>query len=146
LIWLAALLVTADESPPDCRRVRSDPELQACEVERSPNDVLTSAGLPPAGILGADAIRFSTQPSLGGRAIVVELVRSAAGRGHTRIVWGDGHPYQGWKIAGSARCELPAGEYRGVAGIIDAALASYRPRPTAESEMIVCMDGPEYLT
>lgn len=108
--------------------------------------MLTSAGLPPAGALGPDAIRFSTQPSLGGRAVVVELVRSAGGRGRTRIIWGDGHPYQGWKIAGSVRRSLSAGEYRRIAGIVDSALASYRPDPTTESEIIICTDGPEYLT
>lgn len=125
--------------------MRSEPELQACEVERTPHDVLNSASRPVAQQLGTDAIRFSTQPSLGGRAFIVEAVKGD-GEAHVRAFWLIGHPYEGWMREGSTSFDLPTASYDRLAWVVDRFLAANLPSRTAGSVMLVCLDGPEDLT
>jgi hypothetical protein len=131
----------------DCDRVRSDPHLRACEVVRRPDDVLNVAGRPNAARLGSDAIRFSTQPSLGGRAFIVEAVNAAGANGRVHIVWLDGHPRTGWTREGSTQFTLAPAAYRRLTLVVDHFLAAYRlPTRAEDGEAIVCTDGPEALT
>ena len=140
------MLLAQEQVPADCRRVRSDPEFQACEVERKPHDVLNSARRPPAGKLGSDAIRFSMQPSLGGQAFIVEVVENRSGARVT-IFRLSGHPYAGWEEEGEATSNLSPSGYRRLAAVVDHWLAVAASPPQAkEGEVYVCMDGPENLT
>lgn len=106
--------------------------------------MLNSGKRPPAAALGADVIRFSTQPSLGGRGIIVELALSDRGRARGRILWFDGHPHSGWDPEGSAQFSLSAKDYRRLASTVDRLLATYRER-NVETDFI-CTDGEEYVT
>ncbi|HEY1605454.1 MAG TPA: hypothetical protein VGF77_07620 [Allosphingosinicella sp.] len=139
-------MLLAQDSPPDCRRVRSDPELEACEIERTPHDVLNSANRPIARQLGTDAIRFSTQPSLGGRAFIVEAVKSEDGGAHVQAFWLEGHPYEGWNWEGSTALILSTAAYDRLAALVDRLLGTELSPRTPESERLICMDGPEALT
>lgn len=111
-------------------------------------DILNAAERPPASALGSEVIRFSSRPELGGRAAVIEIVGSANGRAAVRLYILSGHPRTGWELMGAERFMLPAQEYRRLAADVDAAIARYRePVPNPENgEMIICMDGPGFLT
>lgn len=106
--------------------------------------MLNSGKRPPAAALGPDAIRFSTQPSLGGRGIIVELARGDGARARGRVLWFDGHPYSGWEPEGSAEFSLSAKDYRRLASTVDRFIATYRER-NVDTDFI-CTDGEEYVT
>lgn len=150
MIVAAILLSIASLEDPDCGRDRSHSELQPCEVARSEFDVLDGANRPPAGALGADAIRFSTQPSLSGEAAIIEVVRLSDGRGEGAVFVLSGHWRDGYRIESTRRFALSRREYARLAGRIDVELAGYRPRPPFDPdsprEQIVCTDGPGYAT
>lgn len=143
-----AVLLAAAQPVDDCARHRGrDEELQPCEYERgSSTNILDAAGRPRARGLGADVIRFSRQPSLGGRALIVEIVRDAAGRGQAHVFTLSGHPRDSWRVEASRRFALPPVRYRQLAAGVDAAIANRVLPPTDVNEQIVCMDGPGYLT
>lgn len=141
---IAAALLAVQAPPIDCGRVRSEPDLQSCELERGEHDVLNSGERPPAIALGPDAIRFSTEPSLGGRGIIVELAPGDRGGARGRVLWFDGHPYSGWERQGSAVFSLSASEYRRLASTVDRSLAAYRERNTDRD--YICTDGEDYVT
>jgi hypothetical protein len=147
-------LFAAEAGTPDCSRVRFGSELQSCEIARDEHDVLDSAGRPPATALGRDAVRFSMQPSLGGRAIVVEVVSRGDGGATGRLYWFDGHPRLGWTPEGSARFSLSLRNYRRLATVVDRLIGTYRDERREEGEgdddgdkaIVVCTDGPEQVT
>jgi hypothetical protein len=141
---LAAVVLLGQAEPPDCRRVRSDPELQPCEIERGEHDVLDSAKRPPAAALGKDAIRFSMQQSLGGRGVVVELVGGGDRPAAVRLFWFDGHPRLGWTRKGAAEFSLTRVRHARLSRLVDGLLTSYRSH--GGEDVIVCMDGPEQVT
>lgn len=120
--------------------------MRRCELQRTEHDVLAILRRPEAQALGRDAIRFSTQPSLGGRAIVVEAVGRTDGSADVRIFWAYGHPYSGWDAEGSERVRLPAAAYRRLTASVDASLSSARSIDVDTDNTIVCTDGPEFLT
>jgi hypothetical protein len=98
--------------------------------------------------LGRDAIRFSTRPSLGGYALVVEIVRGSRGDAGARLLTFYGHPGLGWEPDEDDWILLNAAEYRQLAAQVDAALAR-SPEPVADpdnGEIVVCTDGPGFLT
>jgi len=121
--------------------------LQPCEYERgSATSVLDGARRPPARGLGAEVIRFSGQPSLGGRAFIVEIVGGADGTGQVRVFTLSGHPRDPWRLEASRHFAFTPERFRQLAGAVDAAIANRVLPPTEDNEQIVCMDGPGYLT
>lgn len=139
-------MLLGDAESTECHRYRGNPELRACELEREPHDPLTAARRPPAGALGSEAIRFSTAPSLGGRAFIVEIVRDSAGRGRARIAWAFGHPAWRWKIEGTARRRLSASDYRRLTAHVDAILESDEDIRSTGDWIALCADGLQPLT
>jgi hypothetical protein len=142
------LLLAAAQAPAaDCGRYGRRDELQSCEVERSEHfDILDAIHRPPARALGAEVIRFSRMPSLGGWALIVEIVAGADSSASGRAYIFYGHPSIGWELRVSTRFELPARFYRRLASDIDAAIAKRVSIPLGEDEVIVCTDGPGLLT
>lgn len=151
MIWLATLLAIGQTVAPDCGRYRApDEELRPCEFQRDRTaDILDAAGRPPAPGLGAEVIRFSSRPSLGGRGLIVEIVGDADGGGNVRLFTLTGHPRESWRLESSRGFVLAPDSYRKLALDVDAAIAN-RVLPPAETgdreTRIVCMDGPGYLT
>ena len=145
---LAALLLAAQPVMPDCRRWRSGSDLQHCPLDRDSHDVLSAVPRPALQQLGRDAIRFSTMPSLGGTAAIVEVADSDRARLQARFYELDGQFLIGWTVEGSQIFSLSRREYLSLAADVDAALAGYRdPVPDPDNgETIVCTDGPGFLT
>jgi hypothetical protein len=134
----------------DCGRYRSpDAQLQACEFQRDEQaDILDAARRPPAGRLGSQAIRFSTRPEAGFRALVVEIAHPGRSAADVRIFTFTGHARLGWEPEDEDHLTLSDVEYRQLAAQIDLTLATYGP-PIEEfgiGDGIVCMDGPGFLT
>jgi len=148
---LAALLLAAQPIALDCRRWRSGGDLQSCPLERRSHDVLDAADRPELQRLGRNAIRFSTMPSLGGTAAIVEIVDDGRARLVGRVYVLVGHPYLGWDVADDQMFSLSRREYAQLVAGVDWAFAEY-PRLVAHldrsetAEMIVCTDGPGFLT
>jgi hypothetical protein len=151
LIWLAPLLAAAQPAEPWCGRSRSpDEELQPCEVRRYDRaDILDAAQRPSVRGLGADVIRFSLGPSLGGHGLIVEIVGDGTVGAEVRVFTLWGHPRDSWRVETSRRFALSPGRFRQLAASVDAAI-THRVLPPPEREdqqtRIVCMDGPGYLT
>ena len=145
---LAALLLAAQPAPPDCRRSRWGDDLQPCLLERGTHDVLGAAHLVELPQLGPDAVRFSTMPALGGTAAIVEIANNSRARLHARVYALEGHPRLGWEVEDLQVFTLSRREYLNLAAGVDSAMADYRrPDPDPDKdEMIVCMDGPGFLT
>lgn len=143
-------MLAAGQPADDCGRYRApDRELQPCEFQRDERaDILDAADRRPAGRLGTEAIRFSARPSLGGRALVVEIVRRGRGDVEGRLFTFIGHPRSRWEAEDETRLSLTEAQYWQLATQADAALATYGP-PVADpdnGETIVCTDGPGFLT
>jgi hypothetical protein len=111
------------------------------------HDLLDDAGAPRARSLGTDAVRFSSQPALGGIGYIILL--NANGR--AEVSWFYGHPSLGWRRTRRARFEVSEGEYQSVVREVDRlvsdGIADEHPRGIdAEEAIIACSDGPGYLT
>lgn len=147
MIGLALLILGADLDL-DCRRVRFDYHVQPCELKRGRREVLDAADRPSMRKLGDGAFRFSTSPALGGRAAIVEIAPRRKGGAEVRSFTFEGHPHLGWTRTGSASFLLPADEQRRFLSEVVAALPLYRSstRVPGSPVMIVCTDGPGYLT
>jgi hypothetical protein len=145
---LAALLLWTQPIVADCRRWRSGGDLQHCPLDRRRHDVLNAAHRPELQDRGGDAIRFSTMPSLGGTAAIVEITDNGWSRLIARFYKLFGHPYEGWTVEVSHNFTLSRREFRELAGGVDSAVAAYRdPIPNPDNgETITCTDGPGFLT
>ncbi|MET1112853.1 MAG: hypothetical protein ABWX67_15140 [Allosphingosinicella sp.] len=128
--------------------MRFDHQVQPCELKRGKREVLDAAGRPAIRKLGDGTLRFSTSPALGGRAAIVEIVPRPEGHAEVRTFAFEGHPHFGWTRTGSAGFRLSAEEQRRLLSAFDAALPPYRRSPgdIDGPVMIVCTDGPGYLT
>jgi hypothetical protein len=146
------LLLAAQPAEPDCGRYRSGSELQPCEFEHDDRaDILEAAQRPLVLALGADVVRFSTRPQLGGDAAVIEIVGNRHGGAVVRIFTFVGHWRTSWEPVAIRSFQLSSAEYRRLANRVDDALARYRPSVEVQNEdgtreAIVCTDGPGYLT
>ncbi len=133
-------------------RYRRGPELQPCEFRRDAQaDILDAAHRPPARDLGRDAIRFSTRPQLGGWATVVEIGPGGDGRVEGRVFLFYGHWRTSWRPQEMRRFTLSASDFRRLAGEVDTALTRWQASaptayPDGTTAIIVCTDGPGYLT
>lgn len=114
-------------------------------VERYEHDILDAASAPRINALGDDALRFSSQPALGGTGYVIVL-RSD---GYARVSWFYGHGARGWRRTRWIAFRVADYEYRDLMEEIDRLLAAAEPdlREMDEMDLIgVCADGPGYLT
>jgi hypothetical protein len=84
------------------------------------------------------------QPSLGGRAVIVEVTSGGNRSAAVRLFWFDGHPRVGWSSEGSAQSSLSSRSYARLTAVVDRLLSSYRNEQG--DEMVVCTDGPEQVT
>lgn len=110
------------------------------------NGVLRSVAAQPVSTLGADALRFSTEPQLGGTAIVVEATRRADGSHRVRVRRFEGHPRIGWAAEREWSFRLSDREYRALTLRIDQLLALPDPQPDCDRVVFeecgyVCTDG-----
>lgn len=98
--------------------------------------------------LGGDAFRFSSQPALGGRGFVFELVKRESVATVT-ITWARGHPGYGWERTRRRSVTITHEEFDWIMSSVDALLADGQPSQVYvdadEQEIIVlCTDGPGY--
>ena len=109
-------------------------------------DLLDDARAPSLGELGDDAVRFSSQPALGGTGYIIAL--SATGRAEVSWFWG--HASLGWRRTRRVRFDVSEDEYREVIAEVDQLLAvgiaDAQNDARQPGEVIVaCADGPGYL-
>jgi hypothetical protein len=110
-------------------------------------DILNDAREPPMAELGDNAVRFSSQPALGGTGYIIAL----RANGNAEVSWFRGHSSLGWRRTRRARFRVAPTEYQTVVAEVDRLLAigidEARTRSEADDEEIVmCSDGPGYLT
>lgn len=105
------------------------------------NSVLVAMAAPQLD--ADDAWRFSTEPQLGGTAIVVEAKKEADGSATVQVRRFSGHPRSGWDRQGDWRFAVRAREYTKLTGQIDRHLPD--PPISEADESIVCTDGPGVL-
>lgn len=118
-------------------------------------DLLDEANVPALTAYGADAIRFSSQPGLGGEGFI--FVFSGARR-FADVSWFRGHPRLGWRRTRHARLHISDEDYSEVAAEVDRltrvaeeergqAEVRERLRGSDEEEaIVVCGDTPGYMT
>src|SRR5262245_59613855 len=82
------------------------------------HDLLDDSRAPPIGGIAEDAIRFSSQPDLGGTGYIIAISAKGAD-----VSWYGGHPALGWTRIREVHIEVGAGEYRRVAAEVDRWLA-----------------------
>jgi len=110
-------------------------------------DLLDDARAPTMATLGDSAVRFSSQPALGGTGYIITLHAN----GTAEVSWFRGHSRLGWRRTRRIRFHIEPTEYRSVVAEVDRMLATgiedARTRSEATDEVIVmCSDGPGYLT
>jgi hypothetical protein len=115
--------------------------------ERDFHDILDAARAPRMADLGGDAVRFSSQPGLGGVGYIFVLRAT----GEVEIAWFYGHLGLGWRRTRGERFQISEDEYQEIAAEVDRLLslgvAEAQSRITPEGRiLVVCADGPGYLT
>lgn len=120
-------------------------ETERGEYRPSRGDVLQAARAPRLSSIGVDAIRFSSTPALGGRGWIVELRKGQAGGAVGEAQFFSGHPRTKWTRTGWIKLSLPDAAYAELASRIDLLLTRKEPA-SASDEVVVCTDGPGYLT
>jgi hypothetical protein len=110
------------------------------------HDLLDDAHAPTMRRLDYDAIRFSSQPGLGGTGYIVLL----GANGHVEVSWFRGHSRSGWRRTRHAGFQISPAEYRTVAYEVDrlvsAGIAEESQARDHSDEIVMCGDGPGYLT
>ena len=99
--------------------------------------------------LGQDAIRFSTEPALGGPATVVEVRPDRNAQYRVTVSYLGGHPDSGWDKLGAFHFWIDAEDFTWLLGEVERArreLGAEHPGATVDGEIIVCTDGPGYVS
>jgi hypothetical protein len=139
---LALGLAMASPSP----ALASD-KVETGDYSRARSDVLKALAAPPLATIGADVVRFSTAPALGGQATVVELHRVDATHAEGRAWFLAGHPHLGWTRQGELRLHLTVAAFDALTGGVDAALdKAAAAAPPDRNDLVICTDGPGYLS
>lgn len=104
-----------------------------------------AAGAVPLDRIGDDVIRFSSSPALGGSGVVIEIHRrdGKSAVGAVRLLVG--HRDQ-WTTLGTLAIEMPVTDFDALAGRVDALMDRGEPSKTRDGNIIVCTDGPGYVT
>lgn len=146
MIWLMTLALTQATQSVCTRRDYVNP--RPCEIERSETDVLDAADSEPAHSLNEGSVRFSSMPALGGDAYVAEFRPDRHGGARVSFTWLIGHWRTRWVKERQWTFDIPPTRFRELKAATVDAMTWVRPnRPGgAEGEMILCMDGPGFLT
>jgi hypothetical protein len=116
--------------------------------------MLTDAQAQRIPALGDDVIRFSSQPALGGSGYIVTVVRG----GYADVAQFWGHGEFGWTLKRDVRFEISEKDFQRLAKDVDDDLARGDPKdvdddlargdPNAgcDGVIVLCSDGPGYLT
>ena len=110
-------------------------------------DVLSATNAPALEVLGKDAIRFSSTPALGGKGIIIELHRRDADWAEGTMTLLYGHPSEKWETTATIAIVMKASEFDEFTRKVDAEMSKGEP-PTEDAEgmIVVCTDGPGYVT
>jgi hypothetical protein len=98
--------------------------------------------------IGADAVRFSATPSLGGRAIIIELHAEGAQAVGSATFFG-GHPSVGnWEQLGFLRLNISAQEFSSLIRQIDTLVTAGEPNTASArlEDIVICTDGSRLTT
>jgi hypothetical protein len=106
--------------------------------------ILYRVKVTPLSAIGENVLRFSTTPALGGRAYIFEAHAVDRDRAAGTVSFFYGHAGSGWKRTGSMAIEMRRSDFDAAVARVDAALA--RATPPQKDEIMVCTDGPGYLT
>jgi hypothetical protein len=124
------------------------------EYRRESWDVLAAARAPPLSSLGREAFRFSATPALGGTAIIFTLYPRHGHPALARAQFFEGHPSIGWTRTGDVRFGVSMTNFERLTAAVDGYLAKSVPsqaelrqgHDASEDEIILCTDGPAYVT
>lgn len=120
-------------------------ELQ--EDEPVEHDIMQAVRARPFVELGQDAIRFSSEPSLGGHGYMIEVARRDEQWAVGRFVVLTGHPYSGWHEGMAGYVEMKTPDFMSLLRAVDSLLAEGEPvHEVRDGEITVCTDGPGYST
>jgi hypothetical protein len=93
--------------------------------------------------LEGDALRFSSEPALGGLAYIIQLRAS----GRVDVSWFAGHRRSGWKRTRAIRFDVGAEQFLAVAAVVDEIMSKGADAIKARGDDVqVCLDGPGFLT
>ncbi|HWA63300.1 MAG TPA: hypothetical protein VG939_18130 [Caulobacteraceae bacterium] len=106
-------------------------------------DVLGASHARSLAAISDDAVRFSSSPALGGLGWIVELHKTPKGAQGEALFF-DGHPSLGWRRIGWLRLAASDANYARLVARIDELLG--RGDPEAAGPLVICTDGPGYLT
>lgn len=124
-----------------------DAERGAGEFKTHQGSILRAAKLRSLALLGTDAFRFSTEPALGGPGMVFQVAPKDEHFAVAAVEFYWGHPASKWTKTGYLRFSMPTKQYKRLTKAVDFALSKKirRTDPSA-GEIIVCTDGPGYVT
>lgn len=110
-------------------------------------DVLEATNAPALDKIGQDVVRFSSTPALGGRGVIIEIHRRDAEWATGTVTLLIGHPSDHWVTTATLVIEMKTPQFEALARQIDAQLRRKEPPlENAEGEIVVCTDGPGYVT
>ena len=110
-------------------------------------DVLEATNAPALDKIGKDVVRFSSTPALGGRGVIIEIHRRDAEWATGTVTLLIGHPSDRWVTTATLVIEMKTPQFEALAGQIDAQLRRKEPPlENAKGEIVVCTDGPGYVT
>lgn len=99
--------------------------------------------MPAMSDFDGDALRFSSEPALGGIGYVIEL--RAAGR--VDVSWYKGHRRSGWSRTRHMWFQADPGQVLAVASTVDEMMAKGVAELKNRGDAVqVCLDGPGFLT
>jgi len=110
-------------------------------------DVLEAANAPELDTIGQDVVRFSSTPALGGRGVIIEIHRRDAEWATGTMTLLIGRPRGRWVTTATLLIEMKIPQFEELARQIDAQLQREEPPlENVEGEIVVCTDGPGYVT
>lgn len=109
--------------------------------------VLKASNAPALDNIGEDVVRFSSTPALGGRGVVIEIHRRDDQWSTGTMTLLVGHPADRWVTTATLVIEMKTSEFEALTREIDAQLLREEPPlENSEGEIVVCTDGPGYVT
>lgn len=110
-------------------------------------DVLEATNAPTLDKIGEDVVRFSSTPALGGRGVIIEFHRRDAEWATGTMTLLIGHSSDRWITTATLAIEMKTTQFLALTREIDTQLRRREPPlENAEGEIVVCTDGPGYVT